>query len=292
MSKVTDLREAVKQIRSGDCVSFVGGVLRNKSIAVAREIIRQGIRNLHLQSFTSDLEADMLVGAGCVRRVESVYTGLMGYGLAPNFRRAVEAGEVEAVDLPESAFAAKFRARGMGVPFGVTASLNGTDVARNLKEAKEITCPFTGRKVVALPAANPDVAIIHAHRADTAGNLQFDEIRPLEYFENVLAAKKVIASVEEIVSVDYTYANPEKTVVPGVFVGAVVRAPWGTHPEALEGKYNLDSAHLKMYLEHARDSRRFKEYLDKYIYSVETHIEYLNLIGLPRLLELQSDGGV
>jgi len=287
-----DLRDAVKLIKTGDCVSFVGGVLRNKSMAVVREIIRQGIRDLHLQSFASDLEADMLIGAGSVSKVESVYTGLMGYGLAPNFRRAVEAGEVKAIDMPESAFAAKFRARGMGVPFGVTASLNGTDVARNLKEAKEITCPFTGRKLIALPAANPDVAVIHAHRADTAGNLQFDEIRPMEYFEYVLAAKKVIATVEEIVPVDYTHSHSDRTVVPGVFVGAVVRAPWGTHPEALEGRYNSDVTHLKIYVEHAHDSKRFREYLDRYVYAPKTHTDYLNLIGLPTLLDLQSEGGI
>jgi len=292
MGKVMDLREAVKLIKSGDCVSFVGGVLRNKSMVVAREIIRQGTRNLHLQSFASDLEADMLIGAGSVSKVESVYTGLMGYGLAPNFRRAVEAGEVEAIDMPESAFAAKFRARGMGIPFGVTASLNGTDLARNLKEAKEITCPFTGRKLIALPAANPDVAVIHAHRADTAGNLQFDEIRPMEYFEYVLAAKKVIATVEEIVSVDYTYSHSDRTVVPGVFIGAVVRAPWGTHPEALEGRYSTDSAHLRVYAEHARDPKWFKEYLDRYVYAPKAHNDYLGLIGLPTLLDLQSEGGI
>ncbi len=292
MGKVMDLREAVKLIKSGDCISFIGGVLRNKSLAAAREIIRQGIRDLHLQSFTSDLEADMLIGAGSVRKVESVYTGLMGYGLAPNFRRAVESGQVEPIDLPESAFVAKFRARGMGIPFGVTASLSGTDVAKSLAEAKEITCPFTGKKLIALPAANPDVAIIHAHRADVAGNLQFDGIRPMEYFEYVLAAKKVIATVEEIVQVDYTFAHYDRTIVPGVFVGAVVKTPWGTHPEALEGRYNSDHAHLKMYVEYARDSKRFEEYLDTYVYATKTHMDYLNLVGLPALLDLQSEGGI
>ena len=190
------------------------------------------------------------------------------------------------------------RAAGLGNTFAVQRSLLKTDVFKYLEEmgdAKEIECPFTGEKHVALRAPKIDVFIAHAAAASPEGNVQMFNGYSL-LFEQALMASKTIITVEEIISNDEVMRNPYKTAIPGSFVDAVVKVPFGAHPYSLEGEwdsyYEDDRDHLTKYVEMAKEPKGLKEYMDKYVFGAKDHWEYLNLIGLERLMELRHIGRV
>ena len=190
------------------------------------------------------------------------------------------------------------KAAGIGNTFAVQRSLLKTDVFKYLEEmgdAKEIVCPFTGEKHVALRTPKIDVFISHAVAASPEGNVQMiNGYGPL--FEPALTASKTIITVEEIISNDEVMRNPYKTAIPGSFVDAVVKVPFGAHPYSFEGEwdpyYEADGDHLAAYVEMAKEPKGFKEYMDKYVFGIKDHWEYLNLIGLESLMDLRHIGRV
>lgn len=286
--KLTSLADAVSRIPSGSTIAMGGNLLRRQPNAIIREIIRQKIRDLTIYTFASSTPVDLLSAAGALKRVEGIYFGFFGYGMAPNFRRAAEQGRIEVRDFPESGMVVRLRAAGAGMSFHPLKTTLGTDIARlNPDQFREITCPFTGEIYHALPAARADVAIIHGYAGDKYGNLQVPVVRDSDDIDQLMAkaGRKVIASVERIVPHEEIRAHSTLTVIPHVWVDAIVEAPYGAHPCACDSLYDEDVEHLRMYLEMAQDEKTFEEYLDRYVREPRSHEDYLARIGGPRRLE-------
>lgn len=293
--KIMGLEEAAQLIESEARVAFGGFGVVSHPMALIYQIIRDGVKGLTCLGWTCGNEVDILVGAGCVDRIEASYVGLEYLGLAPNFRRALERGETTMVEYTEATAVDRFRAGAAGIPFFPAMSLFGCDILKYNKEIKEFTCPITGDRYHAVPAANPEVAVIHAPMADPYGNVVYLPVRNLNCDWDQTIAKasgRVIVTVERIVDHDYVVQNAHLNLIPRYYTDAVVEAPFGAHPSGFDCFYDTDVEHLKEYVQAGREAKAFKEYLEKYVYSVKDHFEYLDLIGLRRLLGLRRPEGV
>lgn len=287
--KVMGLRDAVALIRDGDSVALGGHTLRRHPMALIHEIIRQGRRGLRLLGWNNGIDVDMLVGAGCAASVETSYVGMSSFGLALNFRRACERGEIEVIEHSETTALDMFRATAMGTGFFPTKTPLGSDLMCANPHLAETTCPFTGERYAAVRAARPDVALIHAHTADRWGNVQLDGRRWNDTSADVViakAARTVIVGVEQIVSDEEVYGNAQLTVLPRVFVTAVVELPYGAHPCACDARYDYDLEELERYYEASRAEETFRAYLEDRVRSVSDHYMYLERLGMERLLRL------
>ncbi len=264
--KLMPLKEAIERfVSDGDKVAL-GGVGRNRCpMDAVREIIRQGKKNLHLIGREKGLDFDMLIGAGCVSKVSFALISLEEFGLAPNFRRYAQEGKIEIDEHACGSIINSIRASAMGIPCIPVKGFIGSDVLRHSKTIKEFICPFTGEKLVLVKALNPDVAIIHAHKADEYGNVQLFG-SPWEDIYMAKAAKKVIVTVEEIVPHEEVKKNPHLTAIPYFYVSAVVHAPRGAYPTSCDSYYNYDDEHIKEYVQLAKTPEGFQEYLKKYVY--------------------------
>jgi len=280
-NKQLTLKEAVKLVRSGDTLAIGGNTLRRHPIAFIHEIIRNKITGLTLQCWVSGLDVDLLVGAGCVKKIEAAYVGLGPLGLAPNVRRAIQEGKIEYWDYSETSMIARFRAGGSGLPFLPTKALLGTSMAEHGENIKEITCPFTGQKLHAVSAVTPDVVIIHGYMADEYGNIQSSARRNTDDIDVIIAksGKKVICTVEKILTHEAILQNSTFTYIPHHWVDAVVEVPYGAYPGSCDGYYDYDEEHLQLYLEKAKTAKGFEEYLEEYVYEVEDHWQFLNKCG-------------
>ncbi len=250
-SKLMNLKDAISLINDGDMVA-IGGIGQNKvPIAAVLEIINQGKKNLHIVGREKGIDFDLLIGNGCVKTVSSAYVGLEQFGLAMNFRKAVENGEIEFLEHTCGSIINAIRAGAMGLPFIPIKGLFGSDLFKVRDDFKEITCPFTGEKLVAIPSINPDVAIIHCHEADEFGNVRIYGTR----FEDVLmakASKKVIVTVERIIPHSEIRKEPEKTTIPYFYITAIVKVPGGAKPTSLYGEYPVDIEGMKKLIERSK----------------------------------------
>lgn len=290
--KVLDLAAAAGLVPRGGSVVLGGVALRRQPLALIREIIRQRITGLEVIAFTSGVAVDCLVGAGCVRKVQSAYVGLRSFGLAPNFCRAVERRQIECEDASETTLIARFRAASLGVPFLPSRALLGTDVARRSANVREITCPFTGQRLQALAAIQGDVTLLHGFAADAYGNVVRPQRRNTEIDILIAkAARTLVVTVEKLISHQEVMRHSDAVVIPHNWVTAVVEVPFGAHPLECEGHYVPDEAHLRLYVEAARTEEGFHKYLDTYVYAAGGHRGYLEAIDLPRtLLSTTSTG--
>lgn len=293
--KYMSFEDAVNMIKDNDSLIICESSLDRSPTAIVREIIRKNIGNLTLVSIWGGYSSDLLIGAGLVRRVEVAYMGFESLGPAPCFRRAVENEEIEVEDYSNLTMFARLRAGATGVPFYPLKSVLGSDIMRNLVRkgrAREVECPFTGEKVCVVPALKPDVAIIHAHRADSHGNTLIDGVDRLAY-DMAMASNRVIVSVERKVDHELMRCSPRTTiqgaVIPGMLVDAVVSAPYGAHPTACFGFYDLDSEHLERYVEAANDAEKIRSYLQKFVYGTKSHMNYLHLVGIKKLHSLKQE---
>jgi len=280
--KLVSLRDAITEIPNGAKVAIGGSLIRRAPMGLVREIVRQKKKDLILYSWSSGMDFDMLIGAGCVKEAWSSYCGLFNLGMAKNFRRAVEKQKIRFVDLSETCAMDKFRAGAFGLSFCISKVPLHTSLMENPEFQNIIKCPFTGEEYVAMEAFKPDYAIIHAHRADKYGNVQLEPIRMMDNEADILiakSAKKVIVSVEQIVDEKVIIENPTWTVLPKLFVDAVVELPFGAHPNSCDTLYDFDLEHGRIYRDYSESEERFSEYLEKYIYSCKTHEDYLNKCG-------------
>jgi hypothetical protein len=206
------------------------------------------------------------------------------YGTSSALRRAVESGQVEScVEWSNGAISWRMKAAAMGVPFLPTRSMLGTDTLK-YSAAKVTADPFTGAKVALLPALILDVALIHVHRADKHGNAQIEGIGGFGA-EMARATKRLIISAEEIIPTDEIRKVPERTIIPYFLTDAVVHAPFGSHPGEMAYLYGRDEPEIKAWVEASKTAEGAQAYLDKYVYGVKDHDEYLKLIGEQRLKE-------
>jgi glutaconate CoA-transferase, subunit A len=254
-------------------------------MSIVNEIVRQEIGGFSVAG-QGVFELDMLLGASLVKELDLTYIGLEVYGVSNALRREVESGRVErVVEWSNASIAWRFKAAAMGVPFIPVRSMLGTDTLK-YSAAVVVECPFTGLPVCLLPALILDVGIIHVHRADMYGNAQIDGITGFAV-EMARASKTLIVSAEEIVPTEDFRCHPDRTVIPYYLVDAVVEAPFGSHPGEMCYEYIRDEPQIKEWVEASTTPAGAQEYLDKYVYSVNNHQEYLQLIGHDRLESLR-----
>lgn len=271
---------AIKSFISDNQTIAVGGNLSSREpMGLIREIIRQGYKNLTTVGSSHGIDIDLLCAGGVVGTVQNTFVGFeYDFGLAPNYRRKVQEGKVIPKDTDCDFFVNQLRAAEYGVPFMPMPLVGGTDLLKLHPEYKTMECPYTGQKVTIVPALKPDVAIIHAHYGDSEGNVKL--FRP--HFADLLtatASKTTIVSVEEIVSEEkMKELGPE---LPGYHVNALVHLPFGAHPTSCYPNYVYDRKHFAHYVELAQKGQDVfdQEYLEKYVYGVKSHEEYLKLIG-------------
>jgi len=286
VDKVMTEQEAVKRfLKDGDYIGIeLYGTVR-APMSLVREIIRQGYRELRCAG-QGVYESDLLAAANTIRELDWTYIGFEVYGLSASARRAVEGGYVKkVVEWSNAALSWRFKATAMGVPFLPTRVMLGTDTF-NYSAAKVAECPFTGMKVALLPALILDVGFIHVHRADRFGNAQIDGISGFAG-EMARASKRLIISAEEIVDEEITRERPDRTIIPYYLVDAVVEAPFGAHPGEMSYCYERDEAHIKNYVKLSKDAEHASEYLDKWIYTLKNHQQYLDLVGTNTLEQLK-----
>lgn len=282
--KVMSESEAVEKfVKDGDYLGFeLYGIVRCP-LSLAREIVRQGKKGLKLAG-QGLMEVDLLIAAGLVEKMDITYVGYEVYGLSHILRRAAENGEITLVEWSNAGLAWRFKAASLGVPFIPVRSMLGTDTLK-YSSAKVAKDPFTGIKVALLPALILDVGIIHVHRADKYGNAQIDGIKGFAP-EMARACKKLIVSCEEIIDTEEIRRFPEKTDIPYFLVDAVVEAPYGSHPGEMTYLYERDARSIEEFLSAATDPATTQDYLTKYVYDLQDHAEYLELIGEKRLKTL------
>jgi len=246
--------------------------------AAGHEIIRQKRRGLTLIGPISDILFDQLIGAGCAERVIAAWVGNVMMGSAYNFRREVESGRLKVTNLTNFAVALALQAGAMAVPFLPTRSALGSDLAKDNESFIEFQSPFTGEKLHAVRALAPDVTIVHVQRADRDGNSHcwggFGVM-----LEGVRAAKKVIVVAEEIVEPEVIASDPNRTVIPGFLVTAVVECPWGAHPAPVQGYYSRDNAYFRQYHEQTKTPADFAAWRARWVDGVQDRREYLKLLG-------------
>jgi glutaconate CoA-transferase, subunit A len=284
--RMTEAQAVSRFIHDGDYIGTeLYGTVRCP-MSLVNEIVRQGIKNLRVAG-QGVFELDMLLAAGLVKALDVTYIGLEVYGVSNCLRREVESGRVETcVEWSNAAIAWRFKAAAMGVPFIPVRSMLGTDTLK-YSAAKIVECPFTGDPICLIPALILDVGLIHVHRADKYGNAQIDGISGFAA-EMARASKILILSAEEIVDCEDFRCHPDRTVIPYYLVDAVVEAPFGSHPGEMCYAYDRDEAQIREWVQASSDPQTTRDYLDKYIYGVNTHQEYLELIGLERLESLRS----
>jgi glutaconate CoA-transferase subunit A len=283
--KRASLADAVSLVTDGAMVALGGGLSARLPMAMVRELIRQRRRGLHLVGSAHSIDVDLLVGAGAVRRCEESYVGFeQDLGLAPAYRRAAEQGTVEVAESCCATILAQLRAAEMGLPFLPVRGVRGSDIARLHPEYAEITCPFTGETLVAVPALRPDVALLHAPAGDRLGNLHLDQPYVLdERFAS--AARMVIATVDELVPTREVTASG--VTIPGHLVAAVAEVPFGAHPSSCYPRYAYDRGHLSEYVAAAQSGPvDFGKYLAAYVEAGEE--SYREAIGAARLSELTA----
>ena len=258
MSRVLSLAEAVEEtVRDGDVVAMEG-FTHLIPHAAGHEIIRQAKKRLTLIRMTPDLIYDQMIGMGCAEKLVFSWGGNPGVGSLHRLRDAIENGWPNKLEIEEHSHAAManaYEAGAAGLPCAVFRGYIGTDLARVNPKIKSITCPFTGEKLAAIPAHRPDVAVIHAQRADRAGNVMLEGILGVQK-EAVLASKRSIVTVEEIVD-DFGPRSLNAVILPGWTVGAVVHVPGGAFPSYAQGYYKRHNAFYKEWDAIARERDTF-----------------------------------
>jgi glutaconate CoA-transferase subunit A len=266
MAEIVPLGQAVADlVRDGDTVALEG-FTHLIPFAAGHEIIRQGRRDLTLVRMTPDVIYDQLIGAGCARKLVFSWAGNPGVGSLHRFRDAVEHSWPRPLELEEHSHAGmanRFAAGAAGLPFGVLRGYRGTSLAENTAGVADIVCPFTGETLTAVSALRPDVAVIHAQRADRRGNVQYWGITGIQK-EAVLAASRSVVTVEEIV--DSLEPRPGAIVLPSWTVSYVALVPGGAHPSYALGYSARDNDFYLAWDVISRDRDRFAAWLDEHVY--------------------------
>jgi len=279
VSKVLSMHDAVSRfVRDGDTV-VIEGFTHLICFAAGHEIIRQGRRDLTLARLTPDLIYDQLIAAGCARKLVFSWAGNPGVGSLHAFRRAMErkGGDAPALEIEEYShfgMVARFSAGAARLPFWPLRNYAGTDLPRANPRIKTVACPYTGETLATVPALNPDVTIVHAQRADEGGNTQMWGLVGVQK-EAAFASTRVIVVVEELVQETVIRSDPNRTVIPGMIVSAVVVEPWGAHPSYAQGYYDRDNDFYLAWEAISRDPDKLARYLDEFVHGVPDRAGYV-----------------
>ncbi|MBN1450477.1 MAG: CoA transferase subunit A [Anaerolineales bacterium] len=294
MSKVSTLAEAVASIHAGAHVALSGFATARCAMAFAHEVIRQGTNKLTVSQCVGAMDADMLVGAGAIERI--VYGGGSRgrTGQHHCINRAIEKGTLSTEEFSSLSMTFRYLAGSLGLPFIPIRSLNGSDILKQLEEKTppvvgRLQDPFSGEDWLVLKPLEPDVAVIQVQVADEEGNAWILGPR-WDNEEQVKASKRTIVMTEQLVSTETIRRYPERTLVHGFRVSHVVHLPFSAHPSSVYGAYDFDKAHIDLYAQASKTPQGLQEYLDKYVYGIKDHWEYLEQVGGMKYLdELRAD---
>lgn len=284
-SKLVSLEEAVAGIPDGARLGLGGWIFNAQPMALVRALIRKGVKDLDLIPVPSSIAPDLLIGAGCVRSTVCVFISFEQFGLAPHFRRAAESGALTVHDLDGPALAGGLRAAICDLPWMPIPDL-GTDLPKHAPDFyKPLPHAQGERRMLAAMAVRPDVCFIHAQQADEHGNVQF--MGP-PFFDAMLAqaSRRVIVSVDRIVSTQTIRRHNHLTKLPAAMVDAVVEVPWGAHPTASPTAYRADDVHLAEYVKASAKDDRWAEYMQHHVHGAATQGDYLDRLGGGRLAAL------
>jgi len=270
--KVTTLDEAIAPINDGDVVALQNMATQAAPMALVRELIRQQKRDLGLVVLVGGMAVDWLAGAGVINRLIGAAVTMEQFGLCQQYRQGVEAGRIRVEELCETVLNARLGAGARNLPFLPTRGAIGTDlIAQNPDNMKLM---------------RPDVALVHAHRADRFGNIQYE---PTTLWPDIgimpMAARRVIVTAEEIVDTEVLRRNPDRTILPGFMVDAVVEVPYGAHPTSFFPNYGYDSRFHREWVEAARDPEQVNAFIDRYVRAPSDQKEYLHAVGGVTVLE-------
>jgi glutaconate CoA-transferase subunit A len=288
MAKLRSMHDAVSEfVLDGSSIAIGLQLEQMIPFAAAHEIIRQKKRDLRLIGPISDCLFDQLIGAGCVKDVVAAWVGNVMMGQAYNFRRAVETGQVRVFNMTNFTIALGLQAAAMGIPFLPTRSAMGSDVPKGNHFFYQIISPFEPKEtLLAVRAIIPDVTIVNVQRADVEGNAHcWGNFGVM--LEGVRAAKKVIVVAEEIVSPEVIASDPNRTVIPGFLVSAVVRVPYGAHPSPVQGYYSRDNDFFRAYHVETKTPEEYARWRARWIDSTKDHVEYVNALGSERVDSLR-----
>lgn len=292
--KVMTVKEAVATfVQDGDYVASGGFGANRISTSCMHEMVRQRKQDLGFAGHTTTHDFQILAagnrnGGKLLGRVDASYiVGLEARGLSSQARKMMQSGEVEVCEWSNFALACRFRAAAAGVPYVPMRSMLGTDTFER-SAAKEVACPFTGRRLIAIPALYPDVSFIHVHESDRLGNARIKGIGVAD-FDLARASKRLVLTTERLVSTDEIRSDSNATTIPSYCVDAVCVVPYGSYPGNMPGEYFSDEAHLKMWLDVEKDEKEYETFLERYILGVDDHATYLEQCGgESRIAELRA----
>jgi len=287
--KLMGMEDAIAtHVHDGDTVA-IEGFTSCICFAAAHEIMRQRRRDLTLCRMTPDLIYDQMIAAGCARRMVFSYLGNPGVGSLYCVRRAVEDGIPRPIELEEYShfgMVGRYTAGAYRLPFFPLRSYKGSDLPRVNARISYVKSPYGDEDIAVVPPLNPDVAIVHASRADRQGNTQLWGLLGVQK-EVAFAAERVVVVVEEIVDEDVIRSDPNRTVIPDLVVDAVVHEPYGAHPSYVQGYYDRDNAFYLRWYEISKDPASTEAWLDEWVYGVRNRSEYVEKMGVEMVQQLR-----
>ncbi len=279
--KLTGLHDAIAAyVHDGDTVA-TEGFTACICFAAGHEIIRQGLRDLTLCRMTPDLIYDQMIAAGCARKMVFSYLGNPGVGSLHCVRRAVEKGLPRSIELEEYShfgMVARYLAGAYCLPFFPLRSYVGSDLPKVNPRIRFVESPYDDGSIAVVPPLNPDVTIVHAQRADRQGNTQLWGLLGVQK-EAAFAARHVIVVVEEIVEEAIIRSDPNRCIIPGLVVDAVVHEPYGAHPSYTQGYYDRDNEFYLRWDKISRDDAATQAWLEEWVYGVRDRVEYVDKMG-------------
>jgi glutaconate CoA-transferase subunit A len=280
--KVVTLEEALTTINDNSSIAIGGTHAQIAPMALIRGIIRKGVKGLKvIPSVSAGFAADFLIGGGCVDTIYASYMAFEKFGFAPNFRTAVQNGTINIKECCEPFIILGLTAGAASLPFAVfPKGHQETNLLEVNSDYKLIRDPYTGDEVVAIPPLIPDIGVIHVARCDPYGNCLPSGALSLMLLI-AQAANHVIVTCEKVVTVEETVSRGG--LIPGFLVDMVVEVPYGAHPTSCQGEYFYDEDHIEMYVKSNPET-----YFNEYVYGIETHTQYLNKIGISKLLSLRN----
>src|SRR5258707_3408784 len=284
-SKIVSMQRAIAEhVPSGSMVMLGAQLEQMIPFAAGHEIIRQGRRDLTLVGPISDILFDQMVGAGCASHVTAAWVGDASAGVGYCCRRAVEKSiprAIETVDHTNLTIALALHAAAMGVPFLPTYSTLGSDLLKRNGNLREFSSPVNEDRLVAVRALRPDVAIVHVQRADASGNAHLWGNLGVA-IDGARASRKVIVVAEEIVAPEVIASDPNRTLIPGFLVTAIVHEPCGAHPSPVQGYYGRDHAFFHEYHDQTRELDGFEQWIKHWVAEVSSRDSYLKRLGESR----------
>jgi glutaconate CoA-transferase subunit A len=276
--KLTTLEDAAARVRDGDHVAIGGCLYSRTPLALIWALLRRRPRGLTLSRNLMSYEGEWAVVAGAADKLVTSWMGIgLPWGLSRIQREYVEAGRIQFEEWSHLGLGLRYRAAAMGVPFLPSLTMLGSSLM-DVGGSKTVECPYTGESLHAVPALFPDVALLHVHRADRFGNGQIDGYPHMDA-DLARAAATVLLTAEEIVPDDEIRRHPDRTVIPGFAVDALVHVPYGSYPHECYGLYDSEPSHFTVYVDgiKARGAAGVAEYLERYVYAPASHAGYLAL---------------